>query len=82
MKIIDEKQIAELLPKFEFRMVNFGKHTEDTVLDENDVDNILHDLKHGVTVEQDENGKVTVTYPGGVCDLESIRELETEGNKK
>lgn len=80
--ITDKKEIKELLSKYEFWMVNFQNHHEGemTTLNEKDIDDIIGDLNppypynlfgFGIKIEVDDNGMVIVTYPTGVCRLES-----------
>lgn len=77
-KLTDVEEIKKELGKHEFLMFQKNMFASSelegtpTTLDEKDIDDILFDIKHGVSVEADEDGKIYVSYPRNVCRLESI----------
>lgn len=75
-KLAEKEEIRNLLSKYYFEMFNRENDYkgEMTTLNEQDIDDILYDMRKGVVVEMDENDRVIVTYPHNVCKLES-REL-------
>jgi len=72
-RLIVESDIREALSMYEFEMFNVKNNHmgEITTLDTKDIDDILYDMRNGITVEVDEEGKVFVTYPHNICRLES-----------